>query len=480
MRYEDDGGRIPMTSGSNSTELVGVGMHTLPPVNALDFGAGAADHERSLSNYFYRSQAFERACDPAISLVIGEKGAGKSAIFLMMQEKSQEISEFRNPNYLVATTVNLREHYHLLRSKLAAPPGYVTLWKFYFASIAALTLLDTCTGPEADFLIKFVERWEINPQKFPSLIGATVTLPAKLFELKFGLPQALAPNPLQLQEVFAVINRELAKDSRTLWITLDELDKVAINGADTRTHSSEMLSALMQTHSELYQLGQIRFKFFIRSDVYEDLTYVDKDHFSNSILRLNWEPEDLTIMLALRISASMGGPTNELQLYDALDLVNQVFEWDQNMDGLRSLLDQLRDGRNSVIPRDLLNFAINAKNNQMQFNRWRTNAPQKGLISSQAIEKGLEEASKAKLTDFLTTFPELYRTYLNLQGHASYRVPQDKLQELLNLPDKLNFDLAIQDFWRVGAIAKEGNKPLHLTEYFVIPPIYRRALNLRG
>ena len=87
----------------------------LPPVNALDFGAGAADHERSLSNYFYRSQAFERACDSAICLVVEEKGAGKSAIFLMMQEKSQEISEFRNPNFLVATTVNLREHFHLLR-----------------------------------------------------------------------------------------------------------------------------------------------------------------------------------------------------------------------------------------------------------------------------------------------------------------------------------------------------------------------------
>ena len=74
-------------------------MHMLPPVNALDFGAGAADHERSLSNYFYRSQAFERACDPAICLVVGEKGAGKSAIFLMMQEKSQEISEFPEPKF---------------------------------------------------------------------------------------------------------------------------------------------------------------------------------------------------------------------------------------------------------------------------------------------------------------------------------------------------------------------------------------------
>ena len=142
----------------------------------------------------------------------------------------------------------------MLRSKLLGSPSYVTVWKFYFASIAALSVFDTCTGPEADFLINFVERWEINPQKFPSLIGATVTIPARLLEIRVGRPQTSAPNPLQLQEVFAVINRELSKDSRTLWIALDELDKVAVDGADNRNHSSELLSALMQAHSELYQL----------------------------------------------------------------------------------------------------------------------------------------------------------------------------------------------------------------------------------
>jgi hypothetical protein len=210
------------------------------------------------------------------------------------------------------------------------------------------------------------------------------------------------------------------------------------------------------------------------------LTYVDKDHFSNAILRLKWETEDLVIMLALRIAASTGGVSRELKLHEAEELVDQLFDWPQSIDGFRGLLEQLRDGRESVIPRDLLNFAISAKNNQIQFNRWGTNAPRKGLISAQAVGKGLDEASEAKLRDFLTTFPELYRKYLNLQGHTSYKVSQNDLQRLLGIPDKLDFDLAVQDFWRVGAIAKEGDRPLHLTENFIIPAIYRRALSLKG
>ena len=455
-------------------------MPTLPRLEALDFGRGAADHEKSLSNYFYRTLAFENACDPENCLVLGEKGAGKSAIFLMMKEMSQSIQELANPNFFVATTANLREHSQLLRTKLPGPASPVTLWKFYFASIAALTLLDTSTGTEADFLVRFIEHWEINPQRFPNLLGASLTIPLKIVELKLGRSSALAPNPLQLQEVFSRVNRILSVDSRTLYIALDELDKISIDGADSKNHSDELLNGLMQTHSELYQLGQIRFKFFIRADVYEGLTYVDKDHFSNAILRLKWDPEDLAMMVALRIAASTEGTATTPNLAQALELIDEVFEWPEDVGGFDQVLNQLRDGRGSVLPRDLLNFAINAKMNQIRFNTYGTHKPTKGIISSVAVEKGLEEASKAKLNDFLTTFPDLYKRFLNLQGHTSARISQRELQNLLNLSDKLDFDLAVEDFWRIGAIAKEGDRPVHLTEGFVIPPIYRRALNMKG
>jgi hypothetical protein len=101
-------------------------MAKLPEIGAINFGAGAADHERSLSNYFYRNQAFDRACDAEVCLVIGEKGAGKSAIFLMMKEMSQSIKDLANPNFFVSSTANLREHYHLLRSKLSGSTSPVT------------------------------------------------------------------------------------------------------------------------------------------------------------------------------------------------------------------------------------------------------------------------------------------------------------------------------------------------------------------
>ena len=163
-------------------------------------------------------------------------------------------------------------------------------------------------------------------------------------DLEVGRRGAGSPNPLQIQEVFEVVERILADGDETLWIVIDELDKVAINGGTNKDHSSELLSALMHAHSELYRLEHIRFKFFIRSDVYEGLTYVDKDHFSNAILELEWKAEDLAIMLAIRIAASSGMENPDLNLNESLQLIDQVFEWPDTTPTFHKLLDELRDG----------------------------------------------------------------------------------------------------------------------------------------
>jgi hypothetical protein len=156
-----------------------------------------------------------------------------------------------------------------------------------------------------------------------------------------------------------------------------------------------------------------------------------------------------------------------------------LFDWPTEVGNFQGVLSELRDGRGSVTPRDLLNFAIKAKQAQMRFNSFGTNPPCRGIISSASVEEGLKGASQAKLEDFLTTFPNIHNRLLNLKGHSSHDLLRKELQTLLNIPEDLNLNLALEEFWRIGAIGKSGDKPVHLTDQFVVPPIYRRALNLR-
>jgi hypothetical protein len=170
----------------------------------------------------------------------------------------------------------------------------------------------------------------------------------------------------------------------------------------------------------------------------------------------------------------------ELNLKESLQLIDQVFEWPEAAPTFDRLLNELRDGNGAVTPRDFVNFAIKARDCQLQFNKYGTNSPASGLISKASVEEGLMGASKAKLGDFLTTFPEIYKRFLNLKGHNAMILPRLDMQNLLNIPDDLNFKIAAEEFCRIGAIGKEDDRPVHLTERFVIPPIYRRALKLRG
>jgi hypothetical protein len=184
-------------------------------------------------------------------------------------------------------------------------------------------------------------------------------------------------------------------------------------------------------------------------------------------------------MLALRIRASTGQNSRALKLAEARSLIDELFDWPREVASFDGVLGELRDGRGSVTPRDLLNFAIKAKQAQKRFNSLGISPPSRGIISSASVEEGLRGASQAKLHDFLTTFPNIHKRYVNLQGHSSHDLPRKELQTLLNIPDALNLNLALEEFWRIGAIGKKGNKPVHLTDGFVVPPIYRRALNLK-
>ena len=64
----------------------------------IDFGFGAAQHDTNLNKYFYKSVAFDLACSDRIYLILGAKGAGKSAIYQMLHELEHTIAIFKKPN----------------------------------------------------------------------------------------------------------------------------------------------------------------------------------------------------------------------------------------------------------------------------------------------------------------------------------------------------------------------------------------------
>ncbi len=258
-------------------------------LDKLDFGLGAAQQEQHLGNYFYRSGSFKLACSDRIYLILGAKGAGKSAIFKMLRELESDIPIFAGPNLCVRDEPRLRDHYVTLQT--LANASLATLWRFYMASLIA----DRClrehelSEPLRRDYRRFLVRWGLVrevPTAWQAMKHVTVDVGFGDYIRTEFPPRA----PLAVTEIdYVIYSADAWLESRPcdLWLCLDSLDEASTNG---RQHDEieDLLSNLMRAVAEVLRLRRIRFKLFFRSDIYHSLTYVNKDHFSALKLELQW------------------------------------------------------------------------------------------------------------------------------------------------------------------------------------------------
>ncbi len=451
-------------------------------LEAVDFGLGAAQQEQQLRSYFYRSGSFKLACSDKTYLVLGAKGAGKSAIFRMLQELRTEIPILRSPNLWITDEPQLRDHWATLRKNDVA--SQVTLWRFYVASLIAKACLEHHGLPEKlqEDYKRFLVRWGLV-REIPTAWQAVRLL---TFSVGFGdfLKTEIPPKtPLAVTEIDYVIfsaNNWLDGEGSDLWICLDSLDEVSLNG-QSHGETEDLLSNMMRAVGELIRLRRIRFKLFFRTDIYHALTYVNKDHFSAVKLELRWSKEDLAILLAHRLQNLHPDHSNALVFPTSLKWINQLFDWPTHkaLNGFDAFYDLMQDGNRDVLPRDLINFCITAQKSQMNFDVQGINQPANGrLISGPAIRAAFVETAAFKLNDFLQVFRNFSETYDQLKGSPTAVFNRADLGAALGKRDPLDANLVIADLVRVGALAIMDRRSVNQADSFEIPFLYALALNI--
>lgn len=449
-------------------------------LDRIDFGLGAAQQEKHLSQFFYRSGAFQQARSDRVFLILGSKGAGKSAIFRMLKELQSEIPIFKPPNLWIADEPQLRDHAGVMRP---VSGSNVALWRFYIASLLAKQVIETFDAPEElrDLCGRFLARWGLVkevPTAWQSLRSAKLSLSLGNYIKTEFPPKA----PLATTEIDAVIygvNDWLISAKRDIWVCLDSLDEVSLNG-EHGDAIEELLSSLMRAVGELIRLDALHFKLFFRTDLYSALTYVNKDHFSSVKLELHWSREDLAILLGHRLAVLHQAAEQPIRYQTAVDWISAVFEWEPNVvSSFDQLYVKLQDGNLDVLPRDLVNFCVEAQKAQQNYDVQGINQPSDGrLISKSAVAWAIEQTAASKLTDFLQVFQSFSKTYDRLKGHDTRKFTRSELGGALGFTDPLNAQIAIADLVRVGAVAVTDRKSVYHSNSFEIPYLYARALKI--
>ena len=447
----------------------------------IDFGLGAAQQEQHLSNYFYRSGSFALACSDKTYLILGAKGAGKSAIFRMFRELQSEVKILSKPNLWISDEPQPRDHWATLKEH--GITSRVTLWRFYVASLLAKHCLEETNLPEdlQKNYKRFLVRWGLY-REIPTAWQAM-----RLLKFTVGLSDYLKTEvlktPLAVSEIDYVIysaNDWLQTIGADIWVCLDSLDEVKVNG-NGHVEVEDLLSNLMRAVAELIRLRHISFKLFFRSDIYHSLTYVNKDHFSALKLELQWSREDLAILLAHRLLPLRPSHTGPVTFPVSMKWINEVFDWHrrQRPNGFDELYELLKDGNGVVLPRDLINFCISAQRTQQNYDLQGINPPPDGkLISGQAIHEAIRQTAANKLTDFLQVFENFMRAYAELKGSPSRCFSRSELGEALGKKDPLDAGLVIADLVRVGAVAIRDKKSVNQSDRFEIPFLYALALEI--
>ncbi len=283
-------------------------------LNALNFGAPAAERDINvgLIEYFVESEAFKRLFSRARTIVLGNRGTGKSAIFKVIAERSRRagklVLELNPENY----------SYEMLSSVLRAEKegswakhgAFTSSWK-YLILVRIMQELTTA-GPKiktgcANKIYAFLRDNFKGEQGSP--ISVLVSYLKRIEGFKIGAYEASVKTKelerlYKLQELDSMLPCIIELlDKQPLVVLIDELDK----GWDSSEDAKAFVSGLFQASVSLNEFtDKLSVYISLRQELYDSIPalYDDAQKYRDLIETIRWDETTLLAMAAKRIRHS--------------------------------------------------------------------------------------------------------------------------------------------------------------------------------
>lgn len=332
-------------------------MTTPEDLAKIDFGRLDAESDPRLLDYFLVTGTVHKA-EQGAKLVIGRKGSGKTALFTHLRHT------------LPTVTIDLdlfdyvfEVHKGLTESGLTAERAYVASWKLLIYAAVFGRLRDEMEASlkaRGDKALEALGLGE-NAGMFRPIVNwlkrvRRVDLPTVAgtggggMELGDKQSAVLSAETVRwLDELEAVLKAEVEVSPVT--VLIDRLD----DAWDGEQDSLDLIGgAIRATRDIAIAWGQpapAPVITFLRTDLWERLSFNDKNKMSQDIIYLDWTPEQLAEVVDLRIHNSLG-----TALGSGWERAFTTDEMRQRA-GARTYMTKRTMGR----PRDIVAFAIFAR-----------------------------------------------------------------------------------------------------------------------
>lgn len=419
-------------------------------IESLQFPeVNAADQRQDLSLLFQRTTDFARFLDDTTCLIRGRKGTGKTALYwLFLQHKSlaQKLAPGRLDNTIFVSAHGRfqknrpsREEFQFIHQNLQPNSGtWEAFWRAY--------LLLRC---HQENVLKFPKGKKAA--KFRELREIINDLPKERWqsESTSALLELSTNSNLRLlvKDAIDILNEEAKNNSQKLWFLYDDLDEDFSEAGQLRQQALTGLFQLVQS-CDANRLTEIRFKIFLREDIWSRLSFDNKSHFTGRDIILQWTKIDF-LRLALRQviqsknfkdlvdrSSPIAVESIDQASEEAIDKALELLWGSRRRGGNRAknvsrwVYEKLTDSGGTTFPRSLSIFLKGAKEQELNYkglslSKLRTDR----LLQGKSLEFGLKKASEKRCEEIKEEYPNLTKFFDALKGKLAF-LSKEQLQEV--------------------------------------------------
>ncbi len=475
----------------------------------LDLGKAVAEYDDSLEKYFVENEAFHALITGKHDIIAGDKGTGKTAVYRILQKRYRSIPELSGIEVLAGfNPVGNPIFQRLVQQQVLTEGQYISVWKAYFFSLVGNWILEIVGK---DHSAKFTQLERVltesglrsKDDKPDTVFGRIVNTIQRVFspksaevELTFsetGIPivkpkvtfddahatQSTGTEEIRHEEALGLLDECLEEIDYTVWIALDRLDE-AFQGFPAVEVPA--LRALLRCYLDLQAFERFRLKLFVRRDLFRKIIaggFVNLSHINATKMEIIWDDADLLNLLARRIrdnaefiTAANATGLNDEQLFYRL-FPAKVDQAKRKPTTLRWVMGRIKDGNNVKPPRNLIDLANLAREEQIRAD---TRIPRNfvsdvPLITSDVIRKAQERLSAQRVEDtLLAEAGTELASLINRFRRAKAEQNMDTLATTLNLQGEA-LDDAVQRLVEVGFLEK-------LPASWKVPMLYRDGLEV--
>ncbi len=412
-------------------------------VESLEFPSVDAAANQNLSDLFQRTADFEQFLDSNTCLIRGRKGTGKTELYRLLLkhgDAARKLSNKRLDRVICLSghgsfrTRPTRDEFQLIDQHVMREEGsWEAFWRAYL------------------LLRMHLENYLQQPLKSNNKFNALRTILNNVpkgdtwqTEHTHTLVEIATSPALNLvaKDALDIINEQQRKKGQVLWFLYDDLDEDLIEKGGVRKRALTGLFQLVQA-SDARRLTAIRFKIFLREDIWHRLVFDNKSHFNGRDLLLQWTRADF-LRLALRQTIQSKefadlvdrfSPVGNIDQADeaSIDRALQLLWGSRREANLKSkyvsrwVYDRLTDSSKTTFPRSLNVLLKEAKNYELTTNKGQP-VPTDRLLHTRSLNEGYVEASQERCQAIRDEYREL-GPFFAVLGGKDILMSEEQLRE---------------------------------------------------